>query len=116
MITKIILFMTYTKEIENIKIWLGNIGRNLQGGPKGINIKLIFSEMQGVASSNDTSATTMAAYNRLNTSQPCMKYTVVPSIPQGYTVQQCNLVCGKSCMSCYYSDPKYTKDVYVEIF
>lgn len=113
---KKIHFMAYTKEIENIEIWLGNRGRNLQGGPRGINIKLVFSEMQGFGPYNDTSTTAMDAYNRLNAFQPCMKYTVVSSIPQGYTGQRCKLVCGNSCMSCYDSHSQYTKDVYVEIF
>lgn len=111
---KRIHFMAYTKEIENIEKWLKNMGKNLQGGSNGINIKLVFSEMAGFGPCNNTSLTAMATYNRLNKFQPCMKYTAVKKIPQGYSGQVCNLICGNGCMRCY--DEKLTNDVLVKIF
>lgn len=108
-------FMAYTKEIENIEIWLKNMGRNLQGGTNDINLKLVFSEMSGFGAKNDTTATAINAYNRLNKSQPLMKYTAVQTIPSGYKGNQCKVNCSKSsCMNCY--SAKYTSDVMVKIF
>lgn len=111
---KRIHFMAYTKEIENIEIWLKNMGRCLHGSKSGINIKLIFSEMKGFGTYNDTSSDAIEAYDRLNESQKCMKYIAVPSIPIGYNGEECKLICGNGCMKCYENTP--TNSILVKTF